>query len=440
MICYIHVIHLLTNSLSVSIMLDSVVSDDGKNPDGTPFQIMELLYDDVLEGAVQKLNGAMTVEELRSHLTVSDAMTQDSYKQLEKSIADGENENTYFPTCYFLTYSTITEHAKEDGFFSQCKDLFWGFAFPSKEAILNAVVISYQEYYSAKYLNYDAVYNIDWSVVDAMDYYNRFEYLKDISNQFIRFLQFKGGNDMAQNESNTNTGFDDLANELYRGVYHNIGDSQAYVIQNGITNDISTLLRQFSYMQSFYEEENIRKLEEYKIIREAIDMYDSSTTRVVFIPALDDNNSFYMNRTKVGLDYLTEKADSTKTQAESAEYSAKHYAYLQTCFGDKNESSVSGKNTIDQRNHADGLYKGVKAELLRMIEKIKLMTDERMVVNRETVHIGEPFVNVSLVGIGMSTAKKFVILMMAAYVIVFIVYAAFDEKQKNTGEGENDSL
>ena len=323
------------------------------------------------------------------------------------------------------------------------------------------MVTSYQDYYSERYLNYDSLFDIDWSVVDVMDYYNRFEYMKDISNQFIRFLQFKGGNDMAQNESNTNTGFDDLANELYRGVYHNIGDSQAYVIQNGITNDISTLLRQFSYMQSFYEEENIRKLEEYKIIREAIDMYDSSTTRVVFIPALDDNNSFYMNRTKVGLDYLTEKADSTKTQAESAEYSAKYYAYLQTCFADKYASDTNGfngqmYNTDKQRQqaddsyeslkaelhrvHADEMYESQKAELQRMIKKIKLMTNERMVVNRETVHIGEPFVNVSLVGIGMSTAKKFVILMMAAYVIVFIVYAAFDKKQKNTGEGENDSL
>lgn len=413
-------------------MLDSVVSADGKNPDGTPFEIMDLFHDDVMEGAVQKLDGALTAEELRSHLTVSDAMTQNSFTQLEKSIADGENENIYFPTGYLLTYSTITEHAKEDGFFAQCKNLFGGFALPSKESILKAVVTSYQEYYSAKYLNYDALYDIDWSAADAMDYYNRFEYMKDITNQFIRFLEYKGGNDMSQNESNTNTGFIDLVYELYRGVYNNISDSQAYIIQNGITNDKNALMRQFVYMQSFYEEENLRKLQEYDIIREAIDMYDSSTTKVVFIPALDDNNSFYMNRTKVGLDYLTEKADSAKTQAASAEYAAKQYAYLQICFGDENGSSVSEKNTVEQRHHADGLYEGVKTELQRMIEKIKLMTDERMVVNRETVHIGEPFVNVSLIGIGMSTAKKFIILSMAVYVIVFVVSAALDKKQKKT--------
>ena len=60
------------------------------------------------------------------------------------------------------------------------------------------------------------------------------------------------------------------------------------------------------------EEENIRKTEEYNVLKEAIEMYDSTTTKVVFIPALDDSKEFYMNRTNIGLDYLSEKADAAK--------------------------------------------------------------------------------------------------------------------------------
>ena len=64
----------------------------------------------------------------------------------------------------------------------------------------------------------------------------------------------------------------------------------------------------FDFMKNLNNETNKRHMSAYKVTKETIDFYDANTTRVVFIPALDEERDFYMNRTKVGIDYLVEKA------------------------------------------------------------------------------------------------------------------------------------
>ena len=436
-ICGIHAVYQWTNSVSATVMIHSIFSADGQNPDGTPFSIMEVFNDDVMNTAVEKLNVKMSASELRNHLSVSDTMVGNSFVKLEQSVFNGENENTYFPTEYLLTYSTISEQIQSEGFFAQCKSFFRSFFLPSKAKILEAVLQSYQEYYAQSYLNYDALFIIDWSLVDAMDYYNRFEFMDDTVQRLTRFLQYKNTRSVAENGTPANSVYYDLIVELSKGPAHGINDYQAYVTQNGVTNDKTDLLRQFVYMQELCEEENTRKLQEYAVLKEAIEMYDSTTTKVVFIPALDDSKEFYMNRTNVGLDYLTEKADAAKLQADSAAYSAKHYLYLQTCFGEEfityeNGDRVRIKNTEEQRNHADRLYENLKKEIQQLTAEAEHLTSNDGETDLEELKTGAPFRNVSIVGIGMSFAKRFVLLIMAAYVLAFVVAAM--PKRKNRGE------
>ena len=433
--CCIHAVYRLTNSVSATVMINSIFSADGQNPDGTPFSIMELFNDDIMNNAVEKLNGEMSARELRDHLTVSDTMTGNSFAKLKQSIFDGENENTYFPTEYLLTYSTISEQIKNEGFFAQCESIWRSFFLPSKTEILGTVLQSYQEYYSELYLSYDSLFETDWSVVDSMDYYNRFEFMDDTIQRLMNFLQYKNTRSTTQNGTYNNSGYYDLIVEFSKGPAHGINDYQAYVTQNGVTNNKTDLLRQFAYMHDLCKEENIRKTEEYNVLKEAIEMYDSTTTKVVFIPALDDSKEFYMNRTNVGLDYLSEKADAAKLQADSAAYSAKQYLYLQTCFGeeyiiDEDGSKKQIKNTPEQRAHADELYESLKKEIQQLTIKAELLTSNGNQTDTEELKISDPFCNVSIVGVGMSSAKRFAVLIMSAYVLVYAAMTISKKKQK----------
>lgn len=425
-ICATQALFQLTNSVSATIRINSLYAADGKNPDGSPFTIMEILHEDVMNQAVEKLGGRVTAEELRSHLTISDTMSGNSFTRLEESIYNSENENTYFPTEYLITYSTISQQVREEGFLAQCKCLLGSFALPSHTEILSAVLLSYQEYYAQMYLDHDALFEIDWAEVDAMDYYNRFEFMDDTVERLIRFLQYRNDRTLSQ----FNGSYTDLIAELTQGPAQNVDSFQAYITQNGITNDKDALLRQFVYMQNLCEEEHTRKLQEYQVLREAIEMYDSTTTKVVFIPALDGEKEFYMNRTKVGLDYLSEKADSAKLKADSADYSAKHYLYLQTCFdtADENSEQTMDKNTPAQRVHADELYARLKAEITQLAAQAQLLTTDGNQAVQEDLVVSGPFANVSVTGAAMSAAKSFVLLLMAAYVVGYFITAVFGKK------------
>lgn len=434
-ICCIHVVHQLTNSVSATVMIDTIFSSDGQNPDRTPFSIMEVFNDEIMNNASKKLDKKLSASELRSHLTVSDTMDEDSFSRLEQSIFDGENENTYFPTEYRLTYSTISEQIQSEGIWAQCKSLWNSLFLPSKTEILNAVLQSYREYYAEKYLNYDALFEIDWSTVDSMDYYNRFEFMNDTVWRLLRFLQDKRASAISSGASNMDIGYDDLIVEFTQGPVKNIGNYQAYILQYGVTINKVELLRQFAYMQRLYEEEHTRKTQEHQVLMEAIEMYDATTTKVVFIPALDGNEEFYMNRTKVGLDYLTEKSDSAKLQADSAAHLTKEYAYFQTCFGeeyiiDENGQRTQIRNTPAQQAHTDELYERLKADIQRLITDLITLRENRNEIEREGLRIGEPYVNVGIVSLAMYTAKRLVLLSMAAYVVVYAMTAVRDAKQK----------
>ena len=420
-VCCLYAVVQMTNSRYVTITVNSTSVAKGQNPDGSAFDIYGILSDEVLEIASQKLDGKISAAELKRHLSVSDALTAETNQQLKQSILDGEYANTYFPTVYRLTYTTVLDKISTNGIGNQIRALFRGSA-RSIDRILEAVAQSYQEVYAASYLTYDSMFEIDWTSIDAMDYYNRAEALRTEAMRILRFLQDKTDENPIIESSSERLTYGDLSNDLWQLIGVDIENHQAYIIQNSITRSRKELLRQFRYMEEIYKEEKERKTEEYLILDEAVDLYDSSTTKVVFIPALDQDDSFYMNRTKVGLDYLVERADAARLAADEAEHNAKYYQYLQTCF------SETDTPTQSQIEHTDVIYGNIKEQLEEMMESVRLLLAESNQTENEGIKVSGAAMSAGIVGVGMSFAKRFVILSMAAYVLICIP-AVFSKKK-----------
>lgn len=427
-ICCLCAVFQMTNSRYVTITINSASVSKGQNPDGSAFDIYEIFSDEVLEAASKKLGGKISVAELKRHLSVSDALTAETNQQLKQSILDGEHENTYFPTAYRITYSTVSDEIRDEGIGQQIMALFRVFTFPGAEQILGAVVESYQEVYAASYLTYDSMFEIDWTSIDAMDYYNRTEALRTEAMRILRFLQDEANETPVTESSSQKLTYGDLSNDLWQLISVDIENHQAYIIQNSITSSRKELLRQFCYMEEIYVEEMERKTEEYLILDAAVDMYDSTTTKVVFIPALDQDNSFYMNRTKVGLDYLMESADAARLAADEAEHNAKYYQYLQTCFAE----TVTPKQS--QIAHTDAIYLSIKEELEELMESVRVLLAESNQTENEGIKVSNAEMPVGIVGVGMSFAKRFVILSMAAYVLSCIPSAFSRKKTEESQE------
>jgi len=427
-ICCLCAVFQMTNSRYVTITINSASASKGQNPDGTDFDIYQILSDEVLEAASKKLGGKISATELKRHLSVSDALTAETNQQLKQSILDGEHENTYFPTVYCLTYSRAANEIGKDGIVRQVAAFFSSFLFPNPDRTLEAVAESYQEVYAASYLTYDSMFEIDWASIDTMDYYNRTEALRTEAMRILRFLQDRANETPVAESSSQKLTYGDLSNDLWQLISVDIENHQAYIIQNSITTSRTELLRQFRYMEEIYVEEMERKTEEYLVLDEAVDLYDSTTTKVVFIPALDQNDSFYMNRTKVGLDYLVESADAARLAADEAEHNAKYYQYLQSCFA---ETVVPKQSQIA---HTDAIYLSIKGELEELMESTRVLLAENNQTENEGIKVSGAEMSVGIVGVGMSFAKRFVILSMAVYVLICI--PSIFSKKKTDGSQE----
>lgn len=422
-VCCLCAVFQMTNGRYVTVTLNSASVSKGQNPDGSAFDIYELLSEEVLEAASEKLDGKISVAELKRHLSISDALSAKTNQQLKQSILNGENENTYFPTVYRLTYETVSDKISDEGIAEQISAFFGAFALPNADRILEAVAQSYQEVYARSYLTYDPMFVIDWAEIDTMDYYNRAEALRTESMRILRFLQDQANKHPVVESSSGKLTYGDLSNDLWQLIRVDIENHQAYIIQNSITASRKELLRQFRYMEEINIEEMERKTEEYHILDDAVDMYDSTTTKVVFIPALDQDDSFYMNRTKVGLDYLVESADAARLAADEAEHNAKYYQYLQTCF----DGTVTPKQS--QMEHAEGIYQSLKAHVEELMNSVRTLMAENNQTENEGIKVSNADMSAGIVGVGMSFAKRFVILSMAAYVLICIPDILFKKKK-----------
>lgn len=399
----------------------------GCNPDGSPFDIYEMLNDEVLEKACQKLDNKVTPEILREHLSVTGITTDGSFNAIWQNVLDGNDTYSYFPSKYNISYSIVSDAIKDGGIVASVQAFFRHFTLPPTEQILSCVAQSYKEYYIERYVVIDSVFEADWTKIGALDYYNRVEEMDNMLNRVGRYLEKRyDGNTKYLSDSGVS--FGDLSAEVARLRTNDLGDYKAFVIQNGVTADKDTLLKQFRYVAKESAEKTARSRGEYNIMLEGISIYDPLVTKVVFIPALDADNVFYMNRTKIGIDYLVEKADTANLKGDETQNTVDYCNYLIGQF-----SSVGG-NQKWMRETAEQKYAAVKEKIDALLAKAAAVNQEYIEnVSYETVSLSHVGREVGLIYVVVEVVKVTVIFSALLY-LWWLICLGF--KKAKAGKGE----
>lgn len=415
-------------SINISAHFSSVT--EGKNPDGSPFDINELLSDKVLESASAKLNGKVDAATLKKHLSVSDCTSTVDLANLKQKIIDGNTDYSFYPNVYTLTYSTVSDSIKRDGVIEVVSAVFRQIVMPGKKKILKSVAESYSEYYFDKYIAGNVAMKLDWSDTDSLDYYNKATETKAAAEKISRFILSKY-NKNPEFVSADGTGYGDLYTEIEQIIDIDVDNYMSFVIQNGATSDKASLLRQFAFMEDLYNETEIRHTSAYEITKEVIDFYDSNTTKVVFIPALDEERTFYMNRTKVGIDYLIEKASSEKGLADDALHGAERCRYLTKRF------SNSGLATQEVLDVTDTMYTEIKGKINDFVSKAEAIISEGSQSDEhETIELGNPYGNFDLVSMAVCGGKIFITLLLIGFLAASLIEFIAKIYAKKRTEGE----
>lgn len=403
------------NSASITVVMNFPEIADGCNPDGSPFDIYDFVSDEVLSEVSSKLDNRISVNTLKAHLWVSGAASEHSYGSVRQSILDGVENFSYFPSSYTITYSVISDTVKSQGIVAVAKGILSQIGLPSKSEVLRAIGETYSEYYDKTYVNTGDMLSINWDGIKDADHFNRVSGIRRVINKMSRYLGERYEEDVTF-VSKDGVGFGDLSEELSGINSVDVGNYESFILQNGITSEKQILLKQLRSVLIRNNEQYDRSVAEHNVIKEGIELYDPNITKVVFIPALDEENEFYMNRTQIGIDYLTQSAEDAKHNADEAKnISSKYDNYI------KQFSTDSGNN--------DELLKRADSMSEEIMNKLDAFSERAIAVNNEYIE-SEVYEKVEVhdvvSGVGISgsliSALKTAVIWSAFFYILYFVY------------------
>lgn len=425
----VYVIAINSNSAYTTVSASFSEIADGHNPDGSPFEIYEVLSDEVLKSACDKLDNKVDPETLKKHISVTGITTDGTFNTIRQKVLDGNDTYSYFPSRYTITYSIVSDSIAADGVFASIAAVFKQLAMPSKTKILQCVADSYKEYYESNYVLTSEVFDIDWSKTKSLDYFNRASEINNILNRISRYLGKRYDEDV-EFVSKDGVSFGDLKDEAAGIMQNDIESYKSFVIQNGITSDRDKLLKQFRYVLNTNNDQAVRSRGEYAIMLDGISIYDPSITKVVFIPALDSENVFYMNRTKIGIDYLTENASKANLAGDEAENNAHYYEYLISQFGNAPNSEDWILNAADKR------CEEIISKVNDFCERAVAVNDEYISsVSYEGVEISSISYGQGLIPSAVAIAKITVIWASVLYVL-WLACSVLQKKKRAWKEGK----
>lgn len=407
--------------ITVSILFSEITS--GNNPDGSPFDIYEIMSDDVLDRACEKLENKIDPDTLKKHLWVTGVSTTTSFDMVKQNIRDGNENFSYYPNSFLLSYSVVSDSVRADGMLASVGAVFKQVLLPSKEKILRAVAESYREYYDDTYVITSRILEMQPETSDDIDYFNKAAALENILIRLEKYLNERYSQD-PNFISPSGMSFGDLSGEFTRLRENDLDNFKSFIVRNGITINKEKLINQFEYSLENYKLTVRRKNAEYNVMLEGVDIYDPNVTKVVFIPALDEDRQFYMNRTKMGIDYLTELAETAQRDANDAQAYVRDYEYYIDQF------SKAGTVSDELMTEADKRFGA-------LVEKVSVLLEQAVVAHddfirysaHERIEIGSSGKGIGFMSSLISAGKIIVILTALSYVL-YCLYRLFVVRRK----------
>ena len=309
---------------------------EGLNPNGTRFNIYELLSDEVLNTAIERAGLAQEVsaDALLDSITVSASGSQSA-------------RNMYIATEYTVRLN--------------------GRCLPqriSAESMLGLLMETYKQYFLENYGTNDSALDIDWSDADKWEYLE-FASIMDVKvNNLITYLDgLRAESGMSQYRISGET-FRSLSESIsnFREIYLNRYTS--YVTVNHLFRNVPAYQNKLAYRRFLAEQDRDRSEERYAIYRDALNMYDESMITFVMVPMYDSATGLYMARTSVGMDTLT---DSAKACAEQLEVSAgtlkgfdSELLSASAASSDPAKHETAERMIADIQQHMDGLIARIR--------------------------------------------------------------------------------
>ena len=325
----------MEDTVSASLVLRYEKAYEGLNPNGSRFNINELMSEEVLSKAIDMagLNNELSTNKLQKSISVGVSGSQ-------------VPENKYIATEYFISLDNRYLPKRINA-----------------RSMLGIVMACYKAYFLEHYGRNDGVLDIDWSETDNWEYLEFADIMEVKVNNIISYLEALQKESGTYNFQTSGETFQSLADSIvaFRDIYLN--KYTAYVTNNNLFRNAENYRDKLNYRRFIINQTYLKNYEMYSMYEDALQLYDKSMISFVMIPVYDKANGMRMARTSNGMDDMNTLA---LDYAELLEVNAKELA----AFDDAIERTFYFETDLGKYVTAELMIQEMRENLNDIISRI----------------------------------------------------------------------
>lgn len=316
----------------------------GQNPNGTRFNESDILSDEMLKKVIERGNLKISVEKLSELLTLSTPL--DSQKLDVSKESDMKISTEYWIHCSprVSLYRT------------------------NPQTVLNFLVDVYRENFTLNYAENDSVLDVSFDDLEGMEYLDVKDYLQMQATKLKDYLPGNSNESSSYRAEGSEETFSSLYEKIQNFIDVELERYGAFVLENGLSSNRDTYQSRMQYANHILDTSRKKDMAAHDVRIEAIDSYNAYMTRFVLIPTYDEDQEFYMSRTKVGVDYFADEATEFLESATETVEKIKRNTYASEQIGKNNPTAQTHKQANEQ-------IESLKTELLNLADQSRELCD-----------------------------------------------------------------
>lgn len=288
----------------------------GLCPNGTLLNISDIVGDEVLEKMAEKLD--LDKDDLKGCLKVSSAMDNNSLDPTNPKITT-DYSISCTPKSYQYDTSKLVKTAAEE----------------------------YQDYFMENCAEQVLSIDDDFADMDDLEYQDKIKRLQIEAEKLKNYLSgYKWKNQGYQKDSSAN--FSTLVQKIDDYINVEIEKAKAFVTENGVAKNPDTFKSNTEYKNILLKKDYDKSMASYNVCLDAIDEYNSNMVSIVLVPTQDDDDNFYMSRTKIGVDYFATDASSYSSQAAAYKEEMDDNSYMLQRVTDSSSENIAKADEMIQ--------------------------------------------------------------------------------------------
>lgn len=268
---------------------------------------------------------------------------------------------------------------------------------------------AYTDIFYERYADNRSLLEFDVKEFDGLEYLLAADFMQLKVQEQSKYLTTRAKQNKTFTEDSSDETFKSLSEKLEDFQNYDIERYRSYILQTGIARDRVHYIRVLDYVNLINSLKYEKSMASYDAKYDGVAMYNENLINTIMIPTIDYvNGSYYMAKTKTGMDYAASQADDS---LEDAQISAKKI--------ERNKNIIS-KLQVGQNNSSDI----DKADKMIGDMQVKFSEIGRQIASLDKAYIKyktKDYITFQIKG--MSLMQKLRVDLLLELAIIFILFA-----------------